>query len=137
MSYFYGKSDKNFLLSVLNHEKLEYNYNLLHPNLIIDRISILYFENFEILNFAQFKFSNLALAGAASAAKFQNSAHAIYLNFKSRFGLYFNDALNLSPQAYPACAAAIRNEMHAASLAPFKMLRIDTACRVFRLSDAN
>ena len=51
MSYFYGKSDKNFLLSVLNHEKLEYNYNLLHPNLIIDRISIPYFENFEILNF--------------------------------------------------------------------------------------
>ena len=33
MSYFYGKSDKNFLLSVLNHEKLEYNYNLLHPQL--------------------------------------------------------------------------------------------------------
>lgn len=51
MSYFYGKSDKNFLLSVLNHEKLEYNYNLLHPNLIIDRISIPYFENFEILKF--------------------------------------------------------------------------------------
>ena len=51
MSYFYGKSDANFIKAVLNEESLDYSYKLINPMLIIDRISISYFENFEILNF--------------------------------------------------------------------------------------
>ncbi|MCG6836831.1 hypothetical protein LC668_09695 (plasmid) [Fusobacterium vincentii] len=51
MSYFYGKSDANFIKAVLNEESLDYSYKLINPTLIIDRISISYFENFEILNF--------------------------------------------------------------------------------------
>ena len=51
MSYFYGKSDANFIKAVLNEEGLDYNYKLINPTLIIDRISVPYFENFEILNF--------------------------------------------------------------------------------------
>ena len=51
MSYFYGKSDANFIKAVLNEESLDYNYKLINPTLIIDRISVPYFENFEILNF--------------------------------------------------------------------------------------
>lgn len=51
MSYFYGKSDANFIKAVLNEESLDYNYKLINPTLVIDRISVPYFENFEILNF--------------------------------------------------------------------------------------
>ena len=51
MSYFYGKSDANFIKAVLNEESLDYNYKLINPRLIIDRISVPYFENFDILNF--------------------------------------------------------------------------------------
>ena len=51
MSYFYGKSDANFIKAVLSEESLDYNYKLINPRLIIDRISVPYFENFDILNF--------------------------------------------------------------------------------------
>ncbi|WP_338945925.1 hypothetical protein KST17_09295 [Fusobacterium canifelinum] len=51
MSYFYSKSDANFIKAVLNEESLDYNYKLINPTLVIDRISVPYFENFEILNF--------------------------------------------------------------------------------------
>lgn len=51
MSYFYGKSDVNFIKTVLNEESFDYNYKLINPTLVIDRISVPYFENFEILNF--------------------------------------------------------------------------------------
>lgn len=51
MSYFYSKSDANFIKVVLNEESLDYNYKLINPTLVIDRISVPYFENFEILNF--------------------------------------------------------------------------------------
>ena len=51
MSYFYGKSDANFIKTVLNEESLDHNYKLINPRLIIDRISVPYFENFNILNF--------------------------------------------------------------------------------------
>ena len=51
MSYFYGKSDVNFIKAVLNEESLDYNYKLINPRLIVDRISISYFENCDILNF--------------------------------------------------------------------------------------
>jgi len=51
MSYFYGKSDANFIKTVLNGESLDHNYKLINPRLIIDRISVPYFENFNILNF--------------------------------------------------------------------------------------
>lgn len=51
MSYFYGKADANFIKAVLNEESLDYNYKLINPTLVIDRISVPYFESFEILNF--------------------------------------------------------------------------------------
>ena len=51
MAYFYGKSDKNFLMGVLNKEKLEYDYKLDNPNLVIDRINVTDFKEVEILNF--------------------------------------------------------------------------------------
>ena len=51
MSYFYSKADANFIKAVLNEESLDYNYKLINPTLVIDRISVPYFESFEILNF--------------------------------------------------------------------------------------
>ena len=51
MSYFYAKSDANFIKTVLSEESLDYNYKLINPRLIIDRISVSYFENCDILNF--------------------------------------------------------------------------------------
>lgn len=55
MTYFYEnsltRSDKNFLIAVTDKEKLEYNYKLDTPNLVIKRLREVDFEEIEILNF--------------------------------------------------------------------------------------
>jgi len=91
MSYFYGKSDANFIKTVLNEESLDHNYKLINPRLIIDRISVPYFENFNILNFDLLSYL-LKLKGSAYNIKKEK----IFTQLKDKRNFDFiNSYLNL------------------------------------------
>lgn len=55
ITYFYPESislqDKNFVISVIEHKPLEFNYELNNPKTIVDRIRIIDFKENEVLNY--------------------------------------------------------------------------------------
>lgn len=59
MAYFYGnsikKEDKNFVLDVYSGNKIEWDYKLENPSLVIKKLGIRYFEELGILNYDLFE----------------------------------------------------------------------------------
>lgn len=59
MAYFYGnsikKEDKNFVLDVYSGNKIEWDYKLKNPSLVIRKLGIQYFEELGILNYDLFE----------------------------------------------------------------------------------
>ena len=59
MAYFYGnsikKEDKNFVLDVYSGNKIEWDYKLENPSLVIRKLGIQYFEELGILNYDLFE----------------------------------------------------------------------------------
>lgn len=59
MAYFYGnsikKEDKNFVLDVYSRNKIEWDYKLENPSLVIRKLGIQYFEELGVLNYDLFE----------------------------------------------------------------------------------
>ena len=59
MTYFYERSmkktDKNFLLNVINYEKTNFDYKLENPEIIIKKLELGYFDKEIILNYDLFE----------------------------------------------------------------------------------